>query len=174
MTGVMSVKGSVFSCLGVGVGEGSFPCVDQKCFFLGGGLPDEEIIGDPDADKGLLGILRRLSASGRAQPEKSKAASAVFGLRSAGASVMTGLVDMGDSRMLSGRGLARELILLDREWPPRTVELLLSVSEEIIDRGLGITSTVSEKSTVLDLYVDIFSLRLGEAGGDLLEEIECL
>lgn len=60
---IMSVKGSVFSCFGVGVGEGSFPCVDQKCFFLGGGLPADDIIGEPDADKGLLGMLRRLFES---------------------------------------------------------------------------------------------------------------
>lgn len=111
----MSVKGSDFSCLGVGVGEGSFPCVDQKCFFLGGGLPAEEIMGDPDADNGLLGILRRFSVSGRAQPEKIKAASAVFGLRSTGASIMTGLAGTGDSIMLSGIGLAIELMLLDKE-----------------------------------------------------------
>lgn len=55
------------------------------------------------------------------------------------------------------------------------MELLRSVSEDIIDRGLGMTSTVSEKSTVLGLYADIFSLRLGEAGGVLLvEDTECL
>lgn len=59
----MSVKGSDFSCLGVGVGEGSLSWVDQKCFFLGGGLPADEIIGEPDADKGLLGILKRLLES---------------------------------------------------------------------------------------------------------------
>lgn len=60
---IMSANGSVFSCLGVGVGEGSFPCVDQKCFFLGGGLPADDTIGDPDADRGLLGMLRRLFES---------------------------------------------------------------------------------------------------------------
>lgn len=44
-----------------------------------------------------------------------------------------------------------------------------------MDKGLGITSTVSEKSTVLDLYADIFSRRLGEAGGVLpVTDIECL
>lgn len=83
-------------------------------------------------------------------------------------------MDTGDSIMLSGKGLAIELMLFVTEWP-RTVELLLSVSDEIMERGLGMTSTVSEKSTVLDLYADMFSLRLGEAGGVLpVEEIECL
>lgn len=82
--------------------------------------------------------------------EKISVASAVTGLRSAGASSIGGLRDTGDSIILSGKGLARELMLFDSEWP-RTVELLLSVSDDIIDRGRGITSTVSEKSTVLAL-----------------------
>lgn len=98
----------------------------------------------------------------------------MFGLRSIGRSKVGGLRDTGDSMMLSGRGLAIELMLLDKEWP-RTVELLLSVSDEIIDSGRGMTSTVSEKSTVLGLYPDMFSRRLGEAGGVLpVTETECL
>lgn len=106
--------------------------------------------------------------------EKMRVASAVTGLRSAGTSSIGGLRDTGDSMILSGKGLASELMLFDKEWP-RTVELLLSVSDEIIDSGRGMTSTVSEKSTVLDLYADIFSRRLGEAGGVLpVIETECL
>ena len=68
--------------------------------------------------------------------------------------------------------LAIEFMLLVTEWP-RIVELLLSVSEDIIERGLGITSTMSEKSTVRDLYPAAFPL-LGEPGGDLEVEGDCL
>lgn len=62
-TANISVKGSSFSCLGVGVGEGSLPCVDQKCFFLGGGLPADDTMGEPVADRGLFGMLNKLSES---------------------------------------------------------------------------------------------------------------
>lgn len=66
-----------------------------------------------------------------------------------------------------------ELILLVTEWP-RIVELLLSVSEDIIESGLGITSTLSAKSTVRDLYPEALPLLLGEPGGDLEVEGVCL
>ena len=45
--------------------------------------------------------------------------------------------------------------------------------EDIIERGLGITSTTSEKSTVRDLYPVALPL-LGEPGGDLDVEGVCL
>lgn len=54
------------------------------------------------------------------------------------------------------------------------VELLLSVSDDIIERGLGITSTLSEKSTVRGLYPEALSLLPGDPGGDLEAEGVCL
>ena len=54
------------------------------------------------------------------------------------------------------------------------VEVLHSVSDEIIDRGLGMTSTRSANPT-RGRKPGALSLRLGEAGGDrAISDIDCL
>lgn len=40
-----------------------------------------------------------------------------------------------------------DVILLETEWVARTVDILLEVSEEIVDSGRGINSKTSEKPT---------------------------
>lgn len=94
----LSSKGSACSSLGVGVGDESFPCVDQKCcFFFRGGLPLDETMGEPDADKGLLGIVRRFWSFFAVLPERDNEASAVFGLRLTTISDSAGVLHPGSS-----------------------------------------------------------------------------
>ena len=40
-----------------------------------------------------------------------------------------------------------DVILLETEWVARTVDILLEVSEEIVDNGLGMNSNTSENPT---------------------------
>ena len=166
---LVSSKGSASSCFGVEVGVGSLLFADQKCFFFGGGLPLEETIGDSQADKGLFGMVKRPSVLSSLTLENSSAASAVLGLFAAVRSKTGGLIGAKDSSGLAGGGLTIELMLFVTEWP-QMVELLRSVSEEIIERGRGITSTRSEKSTVRDRAADTLRLLCGDAGGDRVAE----
>lgn len=140
-------KGSSRSSLGVGVGVDSLPYVDQKCFFFRGGLPLVDSIGELEADNGLFGIESKFSSLVGSIADNNNEASAVFGRRLNIDSPLGMLIESLDSVDIEWPGLAIELILFDNECP-RMVELLLSVSEDIIDNGRGITWTFSEKSTV--------------------------
>lgn len=108
---------SLFSALGVGVGDRLGEFEDQKCFFLVGGLPELVTAGDPEAERGLLGrLIIDFAFSARSKPENSRVVgSAVLG-RSGGLSMS---VAMGELRFVDGvRGVglaAIELILPDTE-----------------------------------------------------------
>ena len=81
------VMGSSLSALGVGVGDEWLEWLNQKCFFLVGGLPDPATAGDPEAESGLFGrLIIDMDLSALADSEKrSIAGSAVLG-RSNGSS----------------------------------------------------------------------------------------
>lgn len=146
--------GSVFSSDGVAFGELSLGGLNQKCFFLVEGLVGlvglVELVGrlgDADADTGLLATASSpgeiLFFSKLAEP--GVAASAVLGRRLGLPSSLVRTKVGADC--VGGLAAAKELILPVREWVPRIVELLPSVSDEIKDKGRGMTSTVSEKPT---------------------------
>jgi len=145
---------------------------NQKYFFLFGGLPELTVPGGPEADKGRLG---RLITDNDLSPEamlpvKVDKASAVCGR--SGEPLVDSLEEL-ITRVGLGVGLAIELILPDSEWQPRIVELLPSVSDEIIDRGRGITSTCSENPT-RGRTPGALSRRRGEDGGVLtMFDIDC-
>jgi hypothetical protein len=131
--------GSLGSTRGVAAGELLLEWLNQKYFFLLGGLPEVNVPGDPEADRGRLGRLIMDRFLSEAMPDdKVDKASAVFGL--SGETEV--LVEDVTTTIGLGVGLAAiELMLPDREWQPRMVELLPSVSDEIMDKGLGMTST---------------------------------
>ena len=154
---------------GDGLGEHSAELLNQKCFFLVGGLPLLVTIGDPEADNGLFGKLATTeSCPGAVRPMPKVEGSAVTGLLRGLTSDPTGLLkDCSAAHDSRGFGLvAIELILPDREWLPRIVDVLPSVSEEISERGRGITSMVSEKPT-LGRIPGALPRRRGEALGDV-------
>jgi hypothetical protein len=162
-----SVRESVRSSLGVGVGDELGEFEDQKCFFFVGGLPELCTAGELDAERGLFGrftIERAFSA--RADPEKSKVAgSAVLG-RTGVLSSSKGLGEFINITGLRGVGLAAiELILPETECPYRMVEQLPSVSEDINESGRGIISTRSAKPT-RGRGPGLLSRRRGEDGVD--------
>lgn len=167
---VWLAKGSAFSALGVGLGEPSAELLDQKCFFLVGGLPLLVTAGEPEADSGRFGkVTTPDSCIGSERPRPNVAGSAVTGLLRGLTSEPIGLLnDCSPAQERRGFGLvAMELILPEREWFPRIVEVLPSVSDDINDNGRGITSTVSEKPT-LGRTPGALPRRRGDAVGDLV------
>jgi hypothetical protein len=141
--GIIKSIGSEFSAVGVCLGEVSgllLPAPNQN-LFLWAGLP--ELTSMPVESEAEWGRFGRPQLS-NASSEKcllGLTASAVFGR----------LVGLLSSRFGEGLdrvgGLLRDDTLPLREWVGRTVDVLPSVSEEIMERGRGITSTVSEKPT---------------------------
>ena len=127
-----SANGFGFSAVGVGDGVECCDGLNQKCFFLFGGLPDNVTDGDPDADNGRFGMDRvssfsSLDITGDSNVEGSAVLGRCFGGLSPN---MRGLVGELTVELL----FAIELMLPDSECP-RTVEQLPSVSEEIRDRA---------------------------------------
>jgi hypothetical protein len=167
-----STSGLGLSAVGVGDGEECCDGLNQKCFFLFGGLPDNVTDGDPDAESGRLGMESVSSFSSRERTgDRSVDGSAVLGRCFGGLSpIHRGRVGELTAELL----LAIELMLPDRLWP-RTVEQLPSVSEEISDRGRGrgMTSTRSAKPT-RGRAPFMLSLRWGEDGMDCVIDIDCL
>jgi hypothetical protein len=106
-------NGSAFSAVGVDNGEECCDGLNQKCFFLFGGLPENVIDDGPDADNGRLGIERVSSLSPLDMTgDSSSKGSAVLGLCLGGLSVIRrGLVGELTAELL----LAMELILPDSE-----------------------------------------------------------
>ena len=108
--------GSVFSSAGVVFGEASLGGLNQKCFFLAEGLAElVDMLGDPDADTGLLAtapspgdILFFGSLDGL-----GVAASAVLGRRLGLPSSL--LRTKVDAACAGGLAAANELILPVRE-----------------------------------------------------------
>jgi hypothetical protein len=91
--------------------------LNQKCFFLLGGLPDRVTAGEPEADNGRLGRLTASSfADCRATLASKVAGSAVLGRGLAtGSSMILGLVGELSVDELCGAWLAIELMLPERE-----------------------------------------------------------
>lgn len=151
------------------MGEHSAELLNQKCFFLVGGLPLFVTTGDPEADNGLFGKVAIIeSCAGTARPRPNVDGSAVTGLLRGLISDPIGLLkDCSAAHDSRGFGLvATELILPDREWFPRMVDVLPSVSDEMSERGRGITSIVSEKPT-LGRTPGALPRRRGEALGEV-------
>lgn len=126
--------------------------------------------GDPEADSGRFGKVGTESdwSCEECLAKSIVAASAVLGLCWKVLCSMDGEFKVDVARA----GLAIELILLFNEWPNRIVEVLPSVSEEISERGLGITSIFSANSTLGRGPVALSRCR-GDAGGDRAL-IDCL
>ncbi len=138
--------GSVFSVLGVVFGEHSFEWLNQKCFFLLEGLVDA--VARPPNPEADTGRFRGLSSSTYFLTKLTGlglAASAVLGRRLGLSSSLLRTKDGIDC--VGGLAAAKELTLPVNECVPRIVEVLPSVSEEIRDSGLGMTSTRSENPT---------------------------
>jgi hypothetical protein len=106
-------SGSAFSAVGVDDGEECWDCVNQKCFLLFGGLSDNVTDGDPEADKGRLGIDSVSSFSSLDMTGDNRVAgSAVLGRCFGGLSLIErGLVGELTAELL----LAIELILPESE-----------------------------------------------------------
>lgn len=79
--GLKVANGSCCSTLGVGLGELSAELLNQKCFFLVGGLPLLVTAGEPEADNGLFGRFTiTASCTSPVRPRPSVEGSAVTGL----------------------------------------------------------------------------------------------
>jgi hypothetical protein len=103
--------GSLRSAVGVVTGE---PVLNQKCFFLVGGLPEVRVAGESDADKGLFGrliMVRDLSFDDM-PGDIVESASAVRGR--SGELIFESLEELITSAG-RGVGLAMELMLPDKE-----------------------------------------------------------
>jgi hypothetical protein len=165
------VTGSVFSmvgvCFGVLLEDVSLlpPALNQN-LFLFAGFPELGKKLESDAESGLFSRLSspRESSIGGSIWRLEPTASAVLGLCAGPFSLGSGEgVDLG-------AGLPQDVMLPVKEWFPRIVDVLPSVSEEIIDNGRGITSIVSENPTRVRVPV-AQARRCGE-GGVLLCRLE--
>jgi hypothetical protein len=167
------VTGSVFSmvgvCFGVVLEDVSLlpPALNQN-LFLFAELPElGKKLEESDAESGLFSRLNlpRESSVGGSIWRLEPIASAVLGLCAGPFSLGSGEgVDLG-------AGLPQDVMLPVKEWFPRIVDVLPSVSEEIIDNGRGITSIVSENPTRVRVPV-AQARRCGEVGGVLLCRLE--
>ena len=104
--------------MGVGLGENSAELVNQKCFFLVGGLPLFVMAGEPEADNGLFGKLTITESwIGPVRPRPNVEGSAVTGLLRGLISDPIGLLkDCSPAQDSRGVGLvAIELMLPDKE-----------------------------------------------------------